>query len=123
MREITCIICPRGCSIKIFKDEYSNIKIQGNKCKRGEDFALQELECPKRSLTSTVATIYKKARRIPVKTNKDIPLKDIFPVMNEINKVVLNRKVKVNDIIIENVCNLGVNIVATSDTEYLLGEE
>lgn len=122
MNEMTCIICPNGCSIIVTYDADGNIKVTGNKCKRGENFAIEEITCPKRSLTSTVKTSFKKARRIPVKTDRDIPLKDIFSVMSEINIVVLDRKVSVNDIIIENVCNLGVNIVATSDTDYLLGE-
>ena len=122
MNELTCIICPNGCSIKVTYDADGSIILSGNKCKRGESFAIEEMTCPKRSLTSTVKTSFKKARRLPVKTDRDIPLKDIFSVMSEINMVVLDRKVSVNDIIIENVCNLGANIVATSDTEYLLGE-
>jgi CxxC motif-containing protein len=121
--ELTCILCPNGCSLIVNYDADGNMKVTGNKCKRGENFAFDEITCPKRSLTSTVKTSFKNIRRLPVKTDKDIPLKDIFSVMIEINKVVLDRKVTVNDIIIENVCNLGVNIVAASDTDYLVGDE
>lgn len=120
VKNITCIICPKGCDITVemVENEY---KISGNKCSRGKEYALNEMTNPKRSICSTVKTIYKEFPRLPVRTDKEIDIKDIFPVMREINKVEVNHPVHGGEIIVSNILNTGVNIIATSDMYDLLG--
>ena len=119
MRNITCIICPKGCdiSVEMIDEVY---KITGNKCIRGKEYALNEMVNPKRSLCSTVKTIYKEFPRLPVKTDKEIDIINIFPVMKEINKVEINHPVHSGEIVVLNILNTGVNIIATSDMYDLL---
>ncbi|MGH4122101.1 MAG: DUF1667 domain-containing protein [Clostridium sp.] len=122
MENFTCILCPNGCSITAFKvgQEY---EVKGNKCPKGKEFAINEITDPRRSVCSTMKTIFEKVPRLPVRTNGEVPLEDIFNVMEEINSKSLDKPVHVGDVLIENVSNTGVNVIATSDLYYLLGEE
>lgn len=114
MKMITCIVCPKGCEMTVNQKD-GKIIVTGNSCKRGEKFAADEMLHPTRTLQSTVKTIYKEMPRISVKTNNVIPKDKIFKVMSEIAKVNVVNKVKNGEIIIENVLNLGVNIISTVD--------
>jgi CxxC motif-containing protein len=120
VKNITCIICPKGCdvTVEMVENEY---RISGNKCIRGKEYALNEMTNPKRSICSTVKTIYKEYPRLPVRTDKEIDIKNIFPVMKEINKLKIDHPVHGGEIIVSNILNTGVNIIATSDMYDLLG--
>jgi len=111
---VTCITCPLGCTIEIKKvgDGY---EVSGNECKKGKKYAIQELTNPMRGITSTVKTVFNNFPRLPVKTDKEIPLQDIFLFMDEINAVVVEKRVKPGDIVLKNILNTDINLVATGD--------
>lgn len=113
MKELVCIVCPRGCRLSV--DE--NLNVTGNACNRGPKYAIDELTNPKRMLTSTVKVIDGEINLVPVVTKNPIPKDKIFEVMNEINKIKIKAPVLVGDVIISNVLNLGVDIVATRDVK------
>lgn len=114
MRELTCIVCPNGCSIKIGNKD-SEWQVEGNLCNRGREFAISEMTNPKRTVCSTVRTVYKEMPRLPVRTDGEVPLGSIFSVMGSINKVTLDHKVHAGEVIIEDVCGAGINIISTGD--------
>lgn len=122
MEKVICILCPNGCNLTIEKvgQEY---EVKGNKCPKGREFAISEMENPRRSVCSTIKTTFEKVPRLPVKTNGEVPLEAIFNVMAEINSKFLVKPVHVGDVVIENVSDTGVNVISTSDLYYLLGEE
>ena len=111
-RELTCIICPKGCSIKVDIEDKDIKKIEGNTCKRGYDYAYSELTNPVRTLTTTIKL--EDGKMLPVKTDKPIPKELLFKCMEEINKTIIKPPVKIGDIVIENILNTGSNIIATS---------
>lgn len=110
-KNLTCICCPLGCTIEIEYDKENILKIQGNTCKRGEDYARSECINPVRTVTSTVMS--KNGIPVPVKTDKPIPKEKIFECMDIINKIVINGSVSIGDIIKKDV--FGSNIIATAD--------
>lgn len=114
MKKMTCLVCPNGCSLSIEKDK-NGYKVDGNLCPKGREFALSEIINPKRTICSTVRTTCTAIRRLPVRTNGEIPKSYMMPVMDEINKVVIKNPVHTNDIIIKNVLGTGIDIIATSD--------
>jgi CxxC motif-containing protein len=111
MKELICIVCPKGCHLKI--DE--NLNVTGNGCNRGIEYGINELTNPTRMVTSTVVVLGGELSRCSVVTSKPIPKNKIFDVMNEINKVKVNAPIYVKDVIIKDVLNLGVDIIATRD--------
>ena len=113
-RELTCIVCPRGCSLKVtFTPDGKIDSISGNACKRGITYAENECTHPKRTVTTTVKL--EGGGVVAVKTLDTVPKEDMFRVMTEINAVVASCDVKVGDVIIENVAGTGVKVVATAN--------
>jgi len=111
---ITCISCPLGCQIEVTKNG-SEWEVEGSKCKNGKKYALQEVTNPMRSITSTVKTTFKDFPRVSVKTDGDVPLKDIFEYMKEINNVTVTERLKPGHLVKAGLCGSDVNLVATSD--------
>jgi CxxC motif-containing protein len=117
-KEMACIVCPMSCHIEIMLDDDSNIiEIKGNTCKRGEEYARSEMTNPVRMLTSTVKLLGGLYKRLPVITSANIPKDKMFAVMDEINKVEVCAPIKVGDIIISNVCELQVDIIASRSVQ------
>ena len=113
MKEFTCIICPRGCHLKIDDD----LNVTGNFCPRGKKYATDEVTCPMRNITSTVKINSLIINRVPVKTSGDIPKDKMFEVMQEINKACVNAPIKMHDVIIKDVLGLGVDVIATRSVD------
>ena len=113
MRELICIVCPKGCHLTV--DD--NLHVTGNTCKRGEVYGYNEVTNPTRMITSTVIVEGGEIERLPVVTSSPIPKGKIFEVMAEINKQKVKAPVHIKDIVIDNVLGLGVNIVAARNIE------
>ena len=112
-RKLTCIVCPKGCPIQAEIENGEVISVMGHTCPRGKQYANDECTHPMRTVTSTART--SDGGVIPVKTNGNIPKEKIFEVMDEINKISVESPVKCGDILLENVLDTGVNIVACRD--------
>ena len=76
-RCITCIICPKGCRISISQID-GELTIDGYQCSRGNDYARQVVEFPVQMLTTTVSASHDHHIRIPVKTTREIPVKNLL---------------------------------------------
>ncbi len=111
-RFLTCIVCPRGCEMKISFGESGVIeKIEGNSCKRGITYAEDECTHPKRTVTSTARCV--SGAVVAVKTENSVPKELVFEVMKEINSAVVPDGVAIGEVVIKNVCETGVNVIAT----------
>lgn len=115
-KELTCINCPLGCTVTVSMDDKGNIEnITGNTCKRGEIYARNEVKNPVRMVTSTVRVERGKTYSVPVKTENAIPKDKIKEVMIEINKAKANAPVHIGDIIIKNIADTGIALIATAN--------
>ena len=113
-RDLTCIICPRGCALTVEFDTVGAVaEVKGNICPRGKEYAINECTAPTRTVTSTVRC--EGGCVVSVKTSAPIPKEKMFDVMKEINFVKAPCKVRIGDVIIKNVCGTGSDIVATSN--------
>ena len=110
MKEMTCIICPMGCSLTV-KEENGELKVCGNTCKRGEEYAKTEMLSPARTLTTTVRA--SNGAIVSVKSEKPIPKEMLLDAVKEIAKIEAKCPICVGDVILENVLDTGVNIIAT----------
>ena len=114
MKQLVCIGCPRGCRLTIDEKDGEYI-VTGNTCPRGKEFAISEMTAPKRTICSTVKTVFPDVPVLPVRVSGDIPKEKIFDVMREINAVTLKERIGRGDAVIKNVLGLGVDVIATSD--------
>lgn len=113
MRNLICIVCPKGCHLEI--DEKLNVK--GNGCIRGKNYAISELTNPVRTITTTINVTNGKITSLPVRTSMPIPKNMIFPVMKYLNKIKVSAPVKIGDIIVKDILGTKSNIVATRNIE------
>lgn len=116
-RELTCICCPLGCSLEADLEHNNVIKVSGNQCKRGIDYAIKECTNPTRVITTTLEVIGGRDEMVAVKTDKDIPKDKIFDCIRVLKNVKVKAPVKIGDIIYENILGTGANIVATSNSK------
>ena len=115
MTELICITCPKGCHLKV--DEENDYAVTGNSCPRGAEYGKNELKNPKRVITSTVRTNSDEHPRCPVKTAGAVAKGKMFDVMTLLDDITLTTPIKVGDVVIENVLNTGINIVACKNIE------
>lgn len=111
--EMTCICCPIGCALKAEVLADGSVQVTGNKCPRGAAYGEKELTNPTRIVTSTVRVAGRKDAVVAVKTASDIPKDKIMECMNALQDICVEAPVHIGDIILENVADTGVNIVAT----------
>ncbi|WP_297419837.1 DUF1667 domain-containing protein [Clostridium sp.] len=109
-RELICISCPKGCHLKVDEDRLS---VSGNSCLKGAEYGVNEVTNPVRIITSTVKVEGGEVPVVPVKTQRAIPKGLSMKCMEEINKATVSAPVRVGDIVIKNVLETGVDIVAT----------
>ncbi len=108
--EITCIMCPVGCSLKVTKNN-KEIIVTGNGCPRGEIYGKNEITLPKRMIT----TIKKyKNGTISLKTSEPIDKRLVEKALKEIEKLSEPTKISAGEILIKNILNTGVDIVVTN---------
>lgn len=115
IKKLTCIECPLGCSLSVDVENCKVIKTSGNKCPKGQTYAVSEIENPMRVLTSTVLTKEVPLKMLPVRTDNPIPKTKIFDAANEIKKIIVSKPVHVGDVIVFNFLGLEVNLIATRD--------
>ena len=116
VKELVCVACPIGCMMTVELNRKKEVlSVTGNTCKRGEQYAKDECTNPVRMLTTTIKVSGGKLPVVPVKTSKSIPKGKMFDCMQVINNEVVDAPVKMGDVLICNICDTGVDIVATNE--------
>lgn len=113
IKNLTCIECPKGCSLFIDVKNGRVVDIKGHQCPKGEEYAVTEIENPVRILTSTVSAQGLSLKMVPVRTDKPIPKGRMSEAMAEIRKIKINRPLKTGDFVVKNLLGLKVNVITT----------
>ncbi len=114
-----CKVCPMACDLIINKIDPSTYSVEGNKCNRGKEYGLKEILEPSRILTSRVLLKNGPMSRLPVKTNGVIPSDLVDKSMEIIKESKVAAPVAKGDIIIKNILNTGVDVVAARKVNKL----
>ena len=116
-KEFVCIGCPLGCNITV-ETEGAEIKtITGNTCPRGADYDTKELTDPRRIVTSLVRVAGGELPVVSVKTASDIPKGKIRECIKILKNIELQAPVRMGDVVAENVCGSGIDVIATRTVE------
>jgi len=113
--KLICITCPTGCNLDVTHDGETIIEVDGNTCKRGLDYAKQELTDPRRMVTTTVRVKGGLHPLLPVYTSAPIPKPRIFDLLREIRQVEIEAPVTMGHVILSNVVDTDVNVLASRD--------
>lgn len=112
-RELTCIVCPIGCSLVAEIDGGKVVGVKGNTCPRGKVYAETECIAPMRTITSTVRC--KNGAILSVKTDRTIPKEKMADAVKIINNACPDLPISAGDVIIKDV--FGSNVIATKNLE------
>lgn len=114
-KELICIGCPLGCNLTVEMNGAEVVSVSGNTCKRGDDYARKELTDPRRIVTSSVPVEHGTLPVVSVKTATDIPKGKIRECLLALKGVRLTAPVHIGDVVLENVAETGVDVVATKE--------
>ena len=116
-KSLLWIGCPRGCLLSVTLENGEVTEVTGNTCKRGDVYARKEVTNPTRIVTSTVKVSGGTLAMVSVKTKTDIPKGKIFDCVRALKTVCVKTPVHIGDVILENVADTGVDIIATKNVE------
>lgn len=118
-----CTTCPSECllTVEVERDANGTVaavrSVTGNRCPRGDKFAHQELTCPMRVLTTTVAVSGGDEALLPVRTAEAIPLELHAQAMALIRGLAVNAPIHMGDVILPNLLDTNINLVASMDID------
>lgn len=121
--QFNCTTCPSECflTVEVERDANGAVvevrSVTGNNCPRGDKFAHQELTCPMRVLTTTVAVSGGDEKLLPVRTADAIPLELHAQAMALIRSLVVNAPIRMGDVVLENLLDTNINLIASMDIE------
>ncbi len=91
------------------------LEVLGNNCRRGVSYAEAELRDPRRMVASTVRVRNGVRPVLPVTLSAPIQKPLIRQLLHEISSLSVEAPIKMGDVIIKNVLNSGVDVVASRD--------
>lgn len=121
--QFNCTTCPSECllTVEVERDVNGSVaaihSVTGNRCPRGDKFAHQELTCPMRVLTTTVAVSGGDEALLPVRTAEAIPLALHAQAMNLIRGVVVDAPIRMGEVVLPNLLNTGIDLIASMDID------
>jgi CxxC motif-containing protein len=114
-RKMTCIQCPKSCSLAVDIEDGRVVHVNGNLCPKGEEYAKEEIENPSRILTATVLAQGLSLRMIPKARMRE--------AASEIRKIRVTRAMKAGDVLVGDFCGLGLDLIVTRTTRILENNE
>lgn len=113
-RNLTCIICPKGCAL-VAEINGQQVTVTGNTCPKGEEYAINECLHPMRTVTATVRVSNRYNTMVSVKTKEPVPKENMMDVMAALRKISVDAPVKIGDTVIGEI--FGTSVVITKDVE------
>lgn len=121
--QFNCTTCPSECllTVEVKRDDDDTVvevrSVTGNSCPRGDKFAHQELTCPMRVLTTTVAVSSGDEALLPVRTAEAIPLALHAQAMAIIRGLVVEPPIRMGDVVLENLLDTNIDLIASMDID------
>lgn len=116
-KELDCIVCPMSCHLEIKLENEEVISVEGNTCPRGKAFAMSELSCPMRMITTTIRVHDGLHPLLPVISSQNIPKSKIFDIMKVCKTLEVKAPIQVGDILVKNIADSGADLVASRSME------
>lgn len=115
VKELVCTLCPVHCNMSIeyskWGDQIKNV--YGSRCSRGYEYIKNYKFDQQCMLPTSVRLRGNRSERLPVNSDGLLPKTIVTDAMSIIKTLEVELPVKSGEIIVENILNTGVNIVAT----------
>ena len=113
--KLICISCPQGCALEVTMEGKTITKVDGAACKKGKEYAEQEITDPRRMIASTVRVKNGFHPLVPVYTKMPIPKNLIKNILKELREVELVAPVANGLVVIENILGTGIDIITSRE--------
>lgn len=113
--EIICVACPKGCTLQVKHEGNDVLEIIGAGCRRGKEYAICELQDPRRMVASTVKVKGGLHPLVPVYTQSSFPKPLIPQLAQKLREVEVPAPVKINQVVLEDALGTGIDIIASRD--------
>jgi CxxC motif-containing protein len=113
--EIICITCPKGCPLKVRHEGDKVIEIIGAGCRKGKEYAICELQDPRRMIASTVKIRNGLHPLLPVFTEKAFPKPLIHQLANLLREIEVEAPFEINQPVLRNALDTGIDILSSRD--------
>ena len=110
--KLICVTCPKGCTLVVTRDGDTILNVE-NGCKRGHEYAHQELTDPRRMVASSVRIKGGLHPLLPVYTSEPLSKPRIPELLSALREVQVQAPVKMDEVILENVLGTGIDIRAS----------
>lgn len=114
MRNITCIICPRGCAMTAEITD-AGVKVSGHTCPKGEEYAINECTNPVRTVTAAIRVANRYNTMVSVKTDAPVPKDKMMDVMAALHKTQVQAPVCIGDVVLKDI--FGANVIVTKNVQ------
>lgn len=111
-RTLTCIICPRGCTLNA-EIHGKHVTVTGHTCPRGAEYAVSEVLHPMRTVTATIRVSNRRDTMVSVKTASPVPKTRMMDVMAALRKTSVEAPISIGQVLLPDVA--GSAIIATKD--------
>jgi CxxC motif-containing protein len=112
--KLICITCPKGCTLEVSREGESIVTVKQG-CKRGHEYAEEELTNPRRMVATTVKVKGGQHPLLPVYTASLFPKPRIRELLKVLRDVEVEAPISMNQVILENVLETGVDVIASRD--------
>jgi CxxC motif-containing protein len=116
--KVICVVCPKGCTLWVTREGQNVLEVQ-NGCKRGHEYAKQELVDPRRMVASSVRVKGGLHPLLPVYTSAPFPKPRIPELLSLLRKVEVAAPVALDQLILENVFETGINVHASREMQNI----
>ena len=113
--EIICVACPKGCTLQIKHEGNEPLEIIGAGCRRGKDYAICELQDPRRMVASTVKVRGGLHPLVPVYTREAFPKPLIPQLARKLREVQVPAPVRLEHVVRADDRRTGIDIIASRD--------
>lgn len=117
--KLICITCPKGCRLSVTHDGTTVLSVEGNTCKRGAEYVKAELFDPRRMVATTVHIKNTIHPLLPVYTSTPFPKPRIHELLKELRQVEVVAPVQMGDVVIKNILDTGIDIVASRNLDSM----
>ncbi len=111
--KLVCVTCPVGCELKVTHEGKNVLEVEGHQCKRGVEYAEQEIADPRRVVITTVRVKGGFHPLVPVRSTEPVPKAKIFPILRRLREVELEAPVEMHQVVLPNAEGTGVDVVTS----------
>lgn len=93
------------------------VSVMNLECLRGEAYVLNEVTAPRRDFFTIIQVTGASVPVLPVRTTGPIPKERLFDCARALADVVVRAPIRLGDVVVQNLLNLGVDVISTKDLD------